>query len=136
MTPIELLQAAKRSVAAAIHFDLNSYCHCIAPHVCRAAGDTVVGEYVGDQHVAYRAWTLLGFHLDTNGKPVRPIPLSLFSGYLGIQDDRSVAYKRLDLAIEYLAAHSPAHTPEPEPKVQQVQPESTPEVLEEELIFA
>lgn len=125
MTPIEILQAAKRSVAAAAYFDLGDFCYCLAPHVCRAAGDTVYNSRAilpdgSLEHVSTRAYTLLFPNVEDR------MPL-LFIGGMTL-DHKREAFCRIDNAIEWIGHNtSPAATT----------PVSIPiEVLEEELVFA
>lgn len=115
MTPIQLLTAAKQSIANDPNFDLNDFCHCVAPHVCKVAGDSVWGEYArvggGFEHVANRAWVLLG-------QPAN-LGLNLFAGVVGpgTGHHHFTAMKRLDWAIDGLASLPDteiAHLLEPE----------------------
>lgn len=121
MTPIEILQLAKTNIAADPLFDLNDFCHCVAPHVCRAAGDTEFNDneevIVNGQpmHVAARAFQLLG---------TPRIPLLFSCSHGGCGTERQEAERRLDLAIDWFVKNAP--TPAPQPI----------EVVEQELTYA
>lgn len=126
MTRIELLNAAKRSVAEAAYFDLDDACWCLAPHVCRAAGDTVVGRGVVTVNgmpvsVIDRAWS----HLFTPEEQVEIEEVcALFhsSNNNSYPTHKLEAHARIDRVIEWLGRNAP----KPEPVA----------VNEEELVLA
>jgi len=110
MTPIEILKAAKASIAADPTFNLNHFCQCIAPHICRAAGDTVVNETAifnngEEEFVAIRGYKLLG------APKLKGFP-RLFHGAL-TGDHKSEAYRRLDRALDYYFITQSHQIPEP-----------------------
>lgn len=65
MTPVQLLEKAKQSIAADPEFDMSSWSHCLANHVCRVAGDCVVYDrarkayHLNSEPVHVRATELL-----------------------------------------------------------------------------
>lgn len=103
---IKLLEATKQSIAADPDFNLASWDHCIAGHICRAAGVLINDGWVAGEenatHVATEAKRLAG---------VGGIPGIFYRGDHSEEwRNKQVAYDRIDAIIaehrqeiEYLA---------------------------------
>ena len=100
---VELLERAKQSIANDPEFTMAEYEHCLANHLCRAAGHEVVGVWIAGTE-------LTGHPIHVRFRAPELVPLENFSWrYLfqrsSLRDDKEEVFRIIDqlVAENYVA---------------------------------